>query len=253
MVSYLCRISENTIDDDRESSILCDFCNSGIHPKCNHLNFLDFKHISGNNSDSWLCFRCISETFPLGNLNNQHLHLFIHNNSEMNESSVGKRTNVNSILTLNPPPNFKLLFNQFNELIADSNKKNPENIINCGNLDIDEIQKMRFEPNSLSSFHTNSRSLNKSFEDLECLLKATTANKTFDVIAISESRMLKDTNLSKNINIYITTPLNLLQLNLMQVEPYFTLVIKYLLSLDKIFIFINRVKQTDKEKKHQIS
>ena len=42
--------------------------------------------------------------------------------------------------------------------------------------------------------------LNKYFEDLEYLLKAT--NKTFDVIAISESRILKDTNLSKNINIY---------------------------------------------------
>ena len=35
---------------------------------------------------------------------------------------------------------------------------------------------------------------------LEYLLKAT--NKTLDVIAISESRILKDTNLSKNINIY---------------------------------------------------
>ena len=46
----------------------------------------------------------------------------------------------------------------------------------------------------------NSCSLNKNFEDLEYLLKAT--NKTFDIIAISESRILKDTNLSKSINIY---------------------------------------------------
>ena len=37
-------------------------------------------------------------------------------------------------------------------------------------------------------------------EDLEYLLRAT--NKTFDIIAISESRILKDTNLSKNIKIY---------------------------------------------------
>ena len=45
----------------------------------------------------------------------------------------------------------------------------------------------------------NSCSLNKNFEDLEYLLKAT--NKTFDIIAISESRVLKDKNLSKNFNI----------------------------------------------------
>ena len=58
---------------------------------------------------------------------------------------------------------------------------------------------MKIEPNSLSLFHINSCSLNKNFEDLEHLLKAT--KKTFDVIAISESRILKDTDLSKNINI----------------------------------------------------
>ena len=42
--------------------------------------------------------------------------------------------------------------------------------------------------------------MNKNFGNLEYLLKAT--NKTFDEIAISESRILKDTNLSKNISIY---------------------------------------------------
>ena len=118
----------------------------------------------------------------------------------MNESSVGKYTDGNSILTPNPPSNLKLLFNQLNELTAESNKKNPENFINCSNLDINEVQKMKIEPNSLSLFHINSCSLNKNFEDLEYLPKAT--NKTFDVIAISISRILKDTNLSKNINIY---------------------------------------------------
>ena len=58
---------------------------------------------------------------------------------------------------------------------------------------------MKIETNSLPLFHINSCSLNKNFEDLEYLLKAT--NKTFDIIAISEPRILKDTNLSKNINI----------------------------------------------------
>ena len=159
------------IDDDKESSILCEFHNSWIHPKCNQINFLRFQRICGNNSDSWFCFKCTSETFPFGNLNNQNFHSLIHDNSELNESFVGKYTNDNSILTLNPPPNLKLLFNQFNELTAESHKKNPENFI-ISNLDIDEIQKMKIEPNSLSLFHINSRSLNKNFEDLEYLLKA---------------------------------------------------------------------------------
>ena len=140
------------IDDDKESSIVHDFCNSWIHPKCNHLNFLDFQRISGNNSDPWFCFQCNCQKFPYGNLNNQNFHSFIRSKSEMNESSVGKYTNDNSILTLNPPPNLKLLFNQFNELTAESNKKNPANFINCRNLDIDEIQEMKIEANPLSLF-----------------------------------------------------------------------------------------------------
>ena len=59
---------------------------------------------------------------------------------------------------------------------------------------------MKLEPNSLSLFDINSCSFNKNFEDLEYFPKTT--NKAFDVIAISESRILKDTNLSENINIY---------------------------------------------------
>ena len=164
---------EKTIDNDKESSILSDFCNSWIHLKCNHLNFHDFQRISGNNSDPWLCFKCTGETFPFGNLSNQNFHSFIHNNPEMNESSMEKYTDGNTTLTLNAPPNLKLLFKQFNELTVESNKKIAENFINFRNLDIDKIQKMKIEPNPLSLFHIKSCSVNKNFEDLEYLLKTT--------------------------------------------------------------------------------
>ena len=59
---------------------------------------------------------------------------------------------------------------------------------------------MKIKPNPLSLFHINSCSLNEHFEDLDNLLKAT--NKTFDVIVISESEIIKDSSLSKNNNIY---------------------------------------------------
>ena len=81
----------------------------------------------------------------------------------MNKSSVGKYTNDNRRLIVDPTPNFKLLFNQFNNVTVELKKKNPENFINCKNLDNDEIQKMEIEPNSLSLFHINSCSLNKIF------------------------------------------------------------------------------------------
>ena len=113
---------------------------------------------------------------------------------------MGKYTNENSILTFNPPSNLKLLFNQFNKLTAESNKAKPESFINCKILGIDEIQKMKIEPNLLSLPHINSCSLHKNFEELEYLHKAT--NKAFDAIAINESRIHKDTDFYKTINTF---------------------------------------------------
>ena len=50
----------------------------------------------------------------------------------------------------------------------------------------------------LSLFHINTCSLNKNFINLEYLIESTNIN--FDIIAISETRMLKDTDIVKNIN-----------------------------------------------------
>ena len=50
------------------------------------------------------------------------------------------------------------------------------------------MQKIKSNSSSLS--HLSTCSLNKNFDDLECLLKTT--YETFDVIAISESTILKN-------------------------------------------------------------
>ena len=52
---------------------------------------------------------------------------------------------------------------------------------------------------SLSLFHLIASSLNKNFDDLEYLIK--TKNQTFDVIAISESRIKSNKDITTNINL----------------------------------------------------
>ena len=59
--------------------------------------------------------------------------------------------------------------------------------------------KIPDKKNSLSLFHMNACSLSKKFEDLEYLFKRTNTN--FDIITISETRILKNTNIVKNVNI----------------------------------------------------
>ena len=57
------------------------------------------------------------------------------------------------------------------------------------NYDIDEIQKLKTNSGSLFLFYLNICFLNKNFDYIEYLLKTT--NQTFDIIAISESKILK--------------------------------------------------------------
>ena len=109
-------------------------------------------------------------------------------------------------------PSLSSLFNQFNNIPQTYDHKDPGNVVRCKCYDLEEVQSMKIsDKNScLSLFHIHTCSLNKNFEDLEYLIKSTNIN--FDIIAISETRMLKDTNIVKNINI----PMSLLQLNQQQ-------------------------------------
>ena len=52
---------------------------------------------------------------------------------------------------------------------------------------------------SLTLFNLSTCSLNKKFDDLEYLIK--TKNQTFDVIAISESRIKSNMDVTTNINL----------------------------------------------------
>lgn len=70
-------------------------------------------------------------------------------------SSNAKHNQESSTLLLKPPPNVSLLFNQFNDLLAESNRANRKNVINCNNYDIDYIQKIKTNSSSLSLFHLN--------------------------------------------------------------------------------------------------
>ena len=93
-------------------------------------------------------------------------------------------------MVLNPPENLTNLFNQFNDFSPDQ-KQNSDNIRNCKYYNIDEIQSLNKlnDKHSLSLFHINACSLTKNIEDLELLLDSNQI--CFDVIAITETRILK--------------------------------------------------------------
>ena len=93
------------------------------------------------------------------------------------------------------------MFNQFNNLSKTHDFKDSENVVKCKYYTLDEAQTMK-NPNKKSClplFQISTCSLTKTFEDLEYLLK--TSNTNFDIIAISETLLLKNNNIGKNINV----------------------------------------------------
>ena len=76
----------------------------------------------------------------------------------------------------------------------------------CRYYDIQEIQTLKLSNKSkaLSMFHINTCSLNKTFDDLEYLLK--TKNINFDIIATSETRINKISDISLNNYAFEFTP-----------------------------------------------
>ena len=133
---------EKSIDDSRRLSIFCDLCKFWVDAKCYQLNFLNFQHIKAS-TEPWFCFKCVSDVFLFGTLNNQIFSSFVLDNKNSN-------ANTGSSINLKPHPNLSLLLNQFNDLSSDSVNKNLENMMtNCTYYDIDDIQKVKSKPNSL--------------------------------------------------------------------------------------------------------
>ena len=173
------KLCPNNVTDNNKA-ILCDLCQTGVHIKFNHLNYMDYKYLQVCN-EPWCCLSCTNTYFPFGNLNNQNFLNFIDNNNN-NITSIETK-NLSSSLLLKPPPDLTLLFNQFNNAIPE-NRSDPENVVQSKYYDIDELQKLEIsnKENSPSLFHINSCSLNKNFEELQNLLQST--DTSFDVIEV---------------------------------------------------------------------
>ena len=157
---FSCKLCPKNVSGNN-NAILCDVCQTWVHIKCNHLNYIDYKYLQGGSNKPWYCLSCITMLFPFGNLNNQKFLGFVHNINDNNNESK----NSNSSLILKPPPDLALLFNQFNNAIAENNS-DPENGMQSKYYDFDELQQLKTLNKGKVSlfFHINSCSLNKNFE-----------------------------------------------------------------------------------------
>ena len=194
-IVYHCKICYVNVNN-KDYAAQCNICQSWVYIKCNKLNHIDYKYLQGS-IGPWYCLSCCNNILPFGTQTNKD---FISSIATTNSFSKGSDNDKESLLSLNPPCELGLLYNQFNNTSPEENN-DPENVVNSKFYDIDQIQTLKFpdKHKSLALLHINACSLNKNLDDLDHLLKCT--NKVFDIIAVSETRITKQTSLTSNINL----------------------------------------------------
>ena len=116
---FPCKLCPKNVTDNY-NAILCDLCQTWVHIKGNHLDYMDSKYLQGCN-EPWYCLSCTNSLSLFGNLKNQNFVDFIGNNNTITSSET-------TSLLLKPPPDLAFLFNQFNNAIPE-NHSDPGNVI----------------------------------------------------------------------------------------------------------------------------
>ena len=202
-IVFPCKICEINISN-KDRAVQCGICQFWIHIKCNELNHIDYKYLQGSN-DPWYYISCCDEILPFDTLTNKNFLTMVNPHPAPDDhdcftNNSDAYISKNSSISIKPSLHLSLLFSQFHNSSPEQ-KTDPENVVNSNFYDIDQLQTLKFpEKNKLFSlFHINACLLNKNFDDLQHLLKCT--NKVFDIVAVSETRIVKKTSLTFNINL----------------------------------------------------
>jgi len=198
VIANPCGICNKSVGDNHRS-IQCDVCNCWIHIRCNNISPSLYEELI-HDEDPWICIKCINYELTFSQYDNKLYYL--------NKQGIQTQSNLENIdLTINP--NDKKLIKYITNLIIEST--DPENVNNkfCNYYDVEKFTKSKLKSDqNFSVLHLNIASLQFHFEELKLLLQL--LNYSFDIIAISESKLQKGINPVKDINLpnyqYLHTP-----------------------------------------------
>ena len=117
---------------------------------------------------------CCSKIFPFNSLSSNKNFLACCTSTDNNIQWNDLENDHDSSLSLKPSSNLELLINQFNNATPE-NSDGPEKISSSKYYDTEEMHNIEipYKNISLSLFHINACSLNKSFDVLQHLLSCT--------------------------------------------------------------------------------
>ena len=177
------RINNNHLD------YKCVVCNNFFHKKCGR--------ISTENSDHWHCQKCLLKELPFNLLDDNSFNLTL--KAKILESESLQLLPSFSVKTLLDKLPGQIELNFHDDLLGSFSSKY---------YTPDEFIRAKIPKNCLSIFHLNINSLQKNIDELKNLLGE--LQYVFDLLTISETRIIKDKKITTNIKIdgyeFINTP-----------------------------------------------
>ena len=198
MSKFPCSSCKNNVNQNHRA-IQCDICDRWIHLKCNFLNTKDYENLK-NSEESFYCIKCIESNLAFSKLSNKEFVISVINgiNGFNNDTDIDflSPSQMDTVFELNNFINKKV--NSLSDDNQDDTDDSPP--INCNYYDIDEFSKAKFDSSkSFSILHLNIHSINKHIEELRICLNI--LNFKFDIIALSESKILKGKEPVMDINL----------------------------------------------------
>ena len=158
------------------------FCKNPVHKKCCGLSNIEYRNFSNDNT--WVCRKCIDDTFPFSKLDDYELHYELAQ-VDLNETLFELHEETTHF-------NFKpFSFTEYNEFSQEAELDPENNLFNNIDIDCEYFTDEQFRGNykgnsrGLSIIHFNCRSMSANFDKIEDYLHD--LEYKFDIIAISET------------------------------------------------------------------
>ena len=163
-------------------AVCCDFCDNWVHIKCNSISSSRYAELSEeDNNESFLCITCFNNELPFG----------LENDNVFNKSvTLGLENSNLDNLNFKISKTEKKMVSFLSKTIFESNDPTIKNS-QCKYYSAEDFCSKSFDTNKyFSIFHLNIHSLQYHKNDLDTLLDLLKVK--FDIIAISETKLLKD-------------------------------------------------------------
>ena len=197
MIAYPCGVCHKAVAKNHRA-IECDICKSWIHIKCNNFDTNDYIFYQNNPDEIFFCINCIAQNVAFSKLNNNEFYISVkkgvlhHDNNNINFAPTDFQQQIMDKL------NYEINNNAFDLDTEAEDEISPT--IACKYYNIDDFSAAQFNPTrTFSVLHYNIHSIERHIEEFRVALQM--LDFKFDIICISESKLLKDCEPKVNINI----------------------------------------------------